>query len=94
MNKNWFLFVTIGTLACLIFTWIPRGPALSQEKPAAAVQKWEYKVVQKAVSELNEKDVVAEFNGLGAEGWELSSTVSLTIRTMPYGALIFKRPKR
>jgi hypothetical protein len=94
MNKTWIPAVFVCTLACFALTLVSRDPAPAQEKPAAAVQKWEYKVVQKAVAELNEKDAVAEFNGLGAEGWELSTTISLTIRTMPYGAFIFKRPKR
>jgi hypothetical protein len=67
------------------------GPA--QEKGSSGTPaKWEYKIV-------SEKEDEKTFNGLGAEGWELSGVVP-GVGSNPMGQIttsvsfVFKRPKR
>src|SRR5262249_27442368 len=94
--------VHVSTAAALlariaVVTMLATEPVAAQEKPAQAVQKWEYKVVQVSPTSLVQADFEEKLlNRLGAEGWELCSTITPTPRgtDQVLVALIFKRPKR
>ena len=93
MNKA----CVVALAACaagLLIAWGAREPAAAQEKPAPAVPKWEYKAVHVPVAQVTEKEGVAQFNTLGAEGWELCGTVSAAEGRVNWGVFVFKRPRR
>ncbi len=93
-----FFIVVICAAAGLLF--LARGTeATGQGKekekdkpPAPAVTKWEYKLVDKGIGE-KPKDISEEFDGLGAEGWEL---VTAYLQHANAGSIRFhfKRPKQ
>jgi hypothetical protein len=73
----------------LLFGWLSRQPIGAQEEAPPAVQKWEYKVVLPDDA-LDPRKNEAQFNRLGADGWELCAAQG---NTSP-NYCIFKRPKR
>ena len=84
---------TVGLSAVLGLTllvaWFSREPVSAQEKPAPAVQKWEYKIVLPDNVE-DPRANQTQFDKLGAEGWELCAAHSSTRPNY----CVFKRPKR
>ena len=80
MKKVIFSFVLVAAIvASVALTSYTNTQAQRSEN--ATVERWEYKVVQ-----LSPND--AEYNSLGAEGWEL---VSATTSSTSYGYSFFKR---
>jgi hypothetical protein len=86
--------VGIGLVTVLGLTflaaWLSREPVGAQEKPAPSLQKWEYKIVLPDSIE-DPRANQAQFDKLGAEGWELCAMHSGTPRP---NYCVFKRPKR
>ena len=73
----------------LLAAWLSREPVGAQEKPAPILQKWEYKIVLPDNVE-DPRANQAQFDKLGAEGWELCAVHSSTRPNY----CVFKRPKR
>jgi hypothetical protein len=94
MNRACVVALAACAAAGLLIAWASREPASAQEKAAPVVPKWEYKVVHVPVAQLTEKEGEAQFNQLGAEGWELSGTVSASTNRVNWGIFVFKRPRR
>jgi hypothetical protein len=78
-------------LVILSIAWLLRGPVAAQEKPAQALQKWEYKVVIVPALALNQQE--KRLDQLGSDGWELCATERNGERE-GVTFIIFKRPKR
>ena len=91
MRKVHVLAATTGLVLILALVWHSRGPALAQEKPALALQKWEYKV--ESVNTVAVFQAEKRFNKLGAQGWELCAT-ERNGEKEGITFVIFKRPKR
>lgn len=94
MNKNIGVIGVAFVLGMiLLVARFAREPihAQEREKPAPAVQKWEYKIViLDNGRDLDPRNNGAAFNKLGAEGWELCTAHSSTRPEY----CIFKRPLR
>jgi hypothetical protein len=78
----------------LTVVWLPREPAVGQEKRAQPLQQWEYMVVN--VAPLAVSQTETNLNKFGSEGWELIATVVPFRRADEdyIVSFIFKRPKR
>ena len=95
MNKVYLSASVAGVALLILLASVPWQPVSGQEKPAPAIQKWEYKVVAKAVADLSPNETEAEFNKLGAEGWELCATVNpAPPPRVAVVTFVFKRAKR
>jgi hypothetical protein len=94
MNRTCGVAAAACAAAALLVVWVWREPAAAQDKGAPAVPKWEYKAVHVPVAQMTEKEGVAQFNTLGADGWELCGTVSAVDGRVNWGIFVFKRPKR
>ena len=97
MNKVYISAAVVGVALLLLFASFSRQPVSGQEKPAPAVQKWEYKLVGKALGpDFRQNESEDEFNKLGAEGWELCAAAPPSPRpnALPVVTFVFKRPKR
>lgn len=96
MKIGYALAATVGLATVLLIACFLDDAASAQEKPAAVAQKWEYKMVAKDVDGLaprNPRNEEAEFNQLGADGWELCATVGpATNKGLRFVYFIFKRP--
>ena len=77
MRNACALAATCAAVA-LVIAPLSRGPAVAGEKAALTAQKWEYKVLQRTIADPN---VEAAFNKLGADGWELCTSVGWTVST-------------
>lgn len=89
LSKSANVGLTVILGLALLGAWFSRERVGAQEKPAALVQKWEYKIVLPNNTEdplLNQ----AQFDKLGVDGWELCVAHS---STRPHYC-VFKRPKR
>jgi hypothetical protein len=73
----------------LLVTWLSRAPVGAQEKAAPSVQKWEYRIILPDNVE-DPRANQAQFDKLGADGWELCVAHSSTRPNY----CVFKRPKR
>ena len=78
-------------LVILSIGWLVRGPVAAQEKPAQALQMWEYKV--ETVPQLALYQQETRLNRLGSDGWELCAT-ERNGEKEGVTFIIFRRPKR
>ena len=82
------LAISVMTIAVAIL-WsglISWEAANAQARRPPKANAWEYKSVIRGTPDIN----IAEFNRLGAEGWELAISVSPRENTTYY---LFKRPR-
>ena len=89
IEKTGAIGLTMALTLIVLVAWLSRGPAVAQDKPVTALQKWEYKIVLPQ-SVTDPRDNQAQFDKLGAEGWELCAAHSSTRPNY----CIFKRPRR
>ena len=91
MRKVYVLGATTVLVLVLSIALYSRGPVVAQEKPAQALQKWEYKV--ETVNTVAVFQEEKKLNKLGSEGWELCAT-ERNGEKEGVTFIIFKRPKR
>jgi hypothetical protein len=93
MKRRRIVGAAMAVVLILSVAWFARGAVAAQDKPAAPVQKWEYKLVKVLPTAVSESE--ASLNKLGSEGWELCATVVPFRRVdEEYVVSFIKRPKR